>query len=58
MIKKQGGARAAFLLILGSLVLNMSSVVLLQTPQQYNIMWILTDLASVLLISLIFALHW
>ncbi|KFP14556.1 Glycerophosphodiester phosphodiesterase domain-containing protein 5, partial [Egretta garzetta] len=28
----------------------------LMTPQQYNIMWILTDLTSVLLISLIFAL--
>lgn len=32
--------------------------VLFQTPQQYNVMWILTDLTSVLLISLIFALHW
>ncbi|XP_005024129.4 glycerophosphodiester phosphodiesterase domain-containing protein 4 [Anas platyrhynchos] len=37
---------------------NLSQPLFLMTPQQYNIMWILTDLASVLLISLIFALHW
>lgn len=33
-------------------------VFLFQTPRQYNIMWILTDLISAFLISLIFALHW
>ncbi|PKK23949.1 glycerophosphodiester phosphodiesterase domain containing 4 [Columba livia] len=37
---------------------NLSQPLFLMTPQQYNIMWILTDLTSVLLISLIFALHW
>ncbi|XP_065586396.1 glycerophosphodiester phosphodiesterase domain-containing protein 4 [Cyrtonyx montezumae] len=37
---------------------NLSQPLFLMTPRQYNIMWILTDLASVLLISLIFALHW
>ncbi|KAM6439635.1 glycerophosphodiester phosphodiesterase domain-containing protein 4 [Rhynochetos jubatus] len=37
---------------------NLSQPLFLMTPQQYNIMWILTDLISVLLISLIFALHW
>ncbi|XP_040513529.1 glycerophosphodiester phosphodiesterase domain-containing protein 5 isoform X1 [Gallus gallus] len=37
---------------------NLSQPLFLMTPWQYNIMWILTDLASVLLISLIFALHW
>ncbi|NXG94529.1 GDPD5 protein, partial [Stercorarius parasiticus] len=35
---------------------NLSQPLFLMTPQQYNIMWILTDLTSVLLISLIFAL--
>ncbi|NXU56216.1 GDPD5 protein, partial [Turnix velox] len=35
---------------------NLKQPLFLMTPQQYNIMWILTDLASVLLISLIFAL--
>ncbi|KAM6140441.1 glycerophosphodiester phosphodiesterase domain-containing protein 4 [Pterocles gutturalis] len=37
---------------------NLNQPLFLMTPQQYNIMWILTDLTSVLLISLIFALHW
>ncbi|XP_021244410.1 glycerophosphodiester phosphodiesterase domain-containing protein 4 [Numida meleagris] len=37
---------------------NLSQPLFLMTPRQYNIMWILTDLASILLISLIFALHW
>ncbi|XP_054244210.1 glycerophosphodiester phosphodiesterase domain-containing protein 4 [Indicator indicator] len=37
---------------------NLSQPLFLMTPQQYNIMWILTDLTSLLLISLIFALHW
>ncbi|XP_010188255.1 PREDICTED: glycerophosphodiester phosphodiesterase domain-containing protein 4 [Mesitornis unicolor] len=37
---------------------NLSQPLFLMTPQQYNIMWILTDLTAVLLISLIFALHW
>nr|XP_025953711.1 glycerophosphodiester phosphodiesterase domain-containing protein 4 [Dromaius novaehollandiae]XP_025953712.1 glycerophosphodiester phosphodiesterase domain-containing protein 4 [Dromaius novaehollandiae] len=37
---------------------NLSQPLFLMTPQQYNIMWILTDVTSVLLISLIFALHW
>ncbi|XP_069739397.1 glycerophosphodiester phosphodiesterase domain-containing protein 4 isoform X2 [Phaenicophaeus curvirostris] len=37
---------------------NLRQPLFLMTPQQYNIMWILTDLTSVLLISLIFALHW
>ncbi|XP_009999360.1 PREDICTED: glycerophosphodiester phosphodiesterase domain-containing protein 4 [Chaetura pelagica] len=37
---------------------NLSQPLFLMTPQQYNIMWILTDLTSVLLISLIFTLHW
>ncbi|KFU92181.1 Glycerophosphodiester phosphodiesterase domain-containing protein 5, partial [Chaetura pelagica] len=35
---------------------NLSQPLFLMTPQQYNIMWILTDLTSVLLISLIFTL--
>ncbi|NXT24441.1 GDPD5 protein, partial [Syrrhaptes paradoxus] len=35
---------------------NLNQPLFLMTPQQYNIMWILTDLTSVLLISLIFAL--
>ncbi|NXK40946.1 GDPD5 protein, partial [Piprites chloris] len=35
---------------------NISQPLFLMTPQQYNIMWILTDLTSLLLISLIFAL--
>ncbi|XP_009686586.1 glycerophosphodiester phosphodiesterase domain-containing protein 4 [Struthio camelus] len=37
---------------------NLSQPLFLMTPQQYNIMWILTDVTSALLISLIFALHW
>ncbi|XP_009973884.2 glycerophosphodiester phosphodiesterase domain-containing protein 4 isoform X1 [Tyto alba] len=37
---------------------NLSQPLFLMTPQQYNIMWILTDLTSALFISLIFALHW
>ncbi|XP_009320204.1 PREDICTED: glycerophosphodiester phosphodiesterase domain-containing protein 4 [Pygoscelis adeliae] len=37
---------------------NLSQPLFLMTPQQYNVMWILTDLTSALLISLIFALHW
>ncbi|XP_071622525.1 glycerophosphodiester phosphodiesterase domain-containing protein 4 isoform X1 [Heliangelus exortis] len=37
---------------------NLSQPLFLMTPQQYNVMWILTDLTSLLLISLIFALHW
>ncbi|XP_064500918.1 glycerophosphodiester phosphodiesterase domain-containing protein 4 isoform X3 [Pseudopipra pipra] len=40
------------------LLKNLSQPLFLMTPQQYNIMWILTDLTSLLLISLIFALHW
>ncbi|KAJ7418202.1 Glycerophosphodiester phosphodiesterase domain-containing protein 5 [Willisornis vidua] len=40
------------------LLKNLSQPLFLMTPQQYNIMWILTDMVSVLLISLIFALHW
>ncbi|KFV88145.1 Glycerophosphodiester phosphodiesterase domain-containing protein 5, partial [Struthio camelus australis] len=35
---------------------NLSQPLFLMTPQQYNIMWILTDVTSALLISLIFAL--
>ncbi|KFQ87996.1 Glycerophosphodiester phosphodiesterase domain-containing protein 5, partial [Phoenicopterus ruber ruber] len=35
---------------------NLTRPLFLMTPQQYNIMWILTDLTSALLISLIFAL--
>ncbi|NXA10858.1 GDPD5 protein, partial [Sapayoa aenigma] len=38
------------------LLKNVSQPLFLMTPQQYNIMWILTDLTSVFLISLIFAL--
>ncbi|XP_067389346.1 glycerophosphodiester phosphodiesterase domain-containing protein 4 [Emydura macquarii macquarii] len=30
----------------------------LMTPKEYRIMWLLTDVVSALLISLIFALHW
>ncbi|XP_075707474.1 glycerophosphodiester phosphodiesterase domain-containing protein 4 [Rhinoderma darwinii] len=30
----------------------------LLTPAQYNLMWILTDVSSALLITLIFVLHW
>ncbi|KAM9019591.1 glycerophosphodiester phosphodiesterase domain-containing protein 4 isoform 2-T2 [Ara ararauna] len=37
---------------------NLNQPLFLMTPKQYNIMWILTDLTSMLLISLIFALHW
>ncbi|XP_064265841.1 serine/threonine-protein kinase PAK 1 isoform X4 [Passer domesticus] len=40
------------------LLKNLSQPLFLMTPQQYNIMWILTDLTSAFLISLIFALHW
>ncbi|NWI17769.1 GDPD5 protein, partial [Crypturellus soui] len=35
---------------------NLRQPLFLMTPQQYNIMWILTDVTSLLLISLIFAL--
>ncbi|NWH66268.1 GDPD5 protein, partial [Geococcyx californianus] len=35
---------------------NLRQPLFLMTPQQYNTMWILTDLTSVLLITLIFAL--
>ncbi|NXG62410.1 GDPD5 protein, partial [Hemiprocne comata] len=35
---------------------NLSQPLFLMTPQQYNVMWILTDLTSLLLISLVFAL--
>ncbi|NWR89328.1 GDPD5 protein, partial [Furnarius figulus] len=38
------------------LLKNLSQPLFLMTPQQYNIMWILTDIISLLLISLIFAL--
>ncbi|NXC29344.1 GDPD5 protein, partial [Campylorhamphus procurvoides] len=38
------------------LLKNLSQPLFLMTPQQYNIMWILTDITSLLLISLIFAL--
>ncbi|KAM9565221.1 glycerophosphodiester phosphodiesterase domain-containing protein 4 [Guaruba guarouba] len=37
---------------------NLNQPLFVMTPKQYNIMWILTDLTSMLLISLIFALHW
>ncbi|KAM4699407.1 glycerophosphodiester phosphodiesterase domain-containing protein 4 isoform 1-T1 [Discoglossus pictus] len=30
----------------------------LMTPAQYNLMWILTDIVSALLITLLFVLHW
>ncbi|RMC07510.1 hypothetical protein DUI87_16984 [Hirundo rustica rustica] len=40
------------------LLKDLSQPLFLMTPQQYNIMWILTDLTSAFLISLIFALHW
>ncbi|XP_066195273.1 glycerophosphodiester phosphodiesterase domain-containing protein 4 [Sylvia atricapilla] len=40
------------------LLKDLSQPLFLMTPQQYNIMWILTDVTSAFLISLIFALHW
>ncbi|XP_073404727.1 glycerophosphodiester phosphodiesterase domain-containing protein 4 [Dendrobates tinctorius] len=37
---------------------KMQEPMFLLTPGQYNLMWILTDVVSALLISLIFVLHW
>ncbi|OWK54564.1 Glycerophosphodiester phosphodiesterase domain-containing protein 5 [Lonchura striata] len=40
------------------LLKDLNQPLFLMTPQQYNTMWILTDLTAAFLISLIFALHW
>ncbi|XP_051256883.1 glycerophosphodiester phosphodiesterase domain-containing protein 5-like isoform X1 [Dicentrarchus labrax] len=40
------------------LLSTMSSPLFLMSPDEYNVMWILTDLASLLLLLLIFTFHW
>ncbi|XP_035035306.2 glycerophosphodiester phosphodiesterase domain-containing protein 5 [Hippoglossus stenolepis] len=40
------------------LLSTMGSPLFLMTPGEYNLMWILTDLLSVVLIVLIFSFHW
>ena len=41
-----------------SLPLSLSVCVSLQTPEEYSLMWILTDVSSTFLITAVFIFHW